>query len=215
MAITFPAPTTYIADLLRVPKRTFTLAQQQEFSGLGSGQILAAELAPALWTADIETKPMPRPLANQLQARLDTLDGTLNAFYLYDPWKCAPSADPGGTILGSSTPSIHTLDANNKAMRVMGLPAAYVLTEGDYIAFDYASGTKRAFHRIVETATADGSGLTPLFEVRPHIRSGATTSTAVTMIKPAALMVMMPGSLNISAQAGLTVFSFTAIQRLT
>jgi len=35
MPITFPAPTSYIADLLRVPQRSFRLQEQQEYSGLG------------------------------------------------------------------------------------------------------------------------------------------------------------------------------------
>lgn len=215
MAVTFPAPITYIADLLRVPSRSFTLMTQQEVSGLGSGQILVADLAPALWVADIETKPMRRPEAHELLARLDTLDGALNSFYLYDPWKCAPTSDPRGELLGSSAVKIYALDINNKEMRLYGLPAGYVLTAGDYLAFDYGSNPiRRALHRIVNTVTADGSGITPAFEVRPHIRPGAATDIAVALVKAAAKMFLEPGSLSVSGQGGMTVISFRAIQRI-
>lgn len=214
-AVTFPAPVTYIADLLRVPRRTFTLMMQQEVSGLGSGQIIAADIAPPLWVAEIETKPMSRPDANLLLARLDTLEGSLNSFYLYDPWKCAPFADPGGVKLGGSTPKIYALEANNKEMRLYGLPAGYILTAGDYLAFDYGSNpARRALHRVTSTVTADNSGITPMFEVRPHIRSGAQTDINVTLVKAAAKMIIEPGSLRVAAQSGLTVISFRAIQRI-
>lgn len=214
MAVSFPAPVTYIADLLRVPRRSFTLMTQQEVSGLGSGQILVADLGPALWVAEIETKPMRRPEASLLQSRLDTLEGSLHAFYLYDPWKCAPAADPGGTTLGESTVKIYSREANNKELALYGLPAGYVLTAGDYLAFDYGSPSRRALHRIVNTVTADGDGITPTLEVRPHLRSGVANDLVVTLVKAAAKMVMEPGSLQIAAQGGMTVFSFRAIQRI-
>lgn len=216
MAITFPAPTSYIADLLRVPQRSFRLQEQQEYSGLGSGEILAADLAPQRWTANITTKPMNRLDANRLQARLETLDGSVNAFYLYDPWKCVPAADPGGELLGASAVTIASIGSNRKSMTLSGLPAGYVLTEGDMLAYDYGTNpVRRALHRISETAIANGSGVTPLFEVRPHIRTGAQVGATVALIKPSAKMVLVPGSLSIDGSGGFTSISFQAIQTLS
>lgn len=215
MAITFPAPVSYIADLLRVPQRTFALQEQQELSMLGAGEVYAANLGPALWVADIQTKAMRRPEANILQSRLETLDGSINAFYLYDPWKCVPALDPGGTRLDGYTPQIASLNANNKALTISGLPANYTLTAGDMLAFDYGSSpTRRALHRVVETVTSNGSGTTPMFEVRPHIRPGATVGATVILKKPAALMRLVPGSISITAQGGMTSFQFQATQTL-
>lgn len=214
MALTFPAPAAYIADLLRVPSRSFRLDPQQEYSGLGSGEVLAAELAPTRWMADIKTVPMDRASARVLQARLEALDGAINSFFLYDPWKCVPAADPGGALLGSSSVTINTVGVNNKSMSLAGLPAGYVLTEGDHLAFDYGSNpVRRALHRVQETVAANGSGVTPSFEVRPHFRPGVTTSLAVTLIKPAAKMALVPGSLSVQGESGRTVISFQAMQR--
>lgn len=214
MALTFPAPVSYIADLLRVPRRTFRLDVQQELSGIGNGDVLAAELAPTRWIADIQTKPMRPADARVLQARLEALDGSINAFYLYDPWKCVPAADPGGVILGASAVTINTIGVDNKSLSLTGLPAGYMITESDQLHFDYGSNpTRRALHRAQETVTANGLGVSPNFEVRPHFQPGATGGLAVTLIKAAAKMVLVPGSLSVQGDGGRTVISFQAVQR--
>lgn len=209
-----PFPVTYIADLLRVPRRSFRLDVQQELSGLGSGDVLAAQLAPTRWIADVQTKPMRPPEARVVQSRIEALDGSLNEFFLYDPWKCVPASDPRGAILGASSVTIHTVGSNNKSLRLGGLPAGYVLTEGDHLHFDYGSSpVRRALHRVAETVTAGTGGLSPLFEVRPHLRPGATTGLAVSLLKPAAKMILVPGSLSVQGDGGMTVIAFQAVQR--
>src|SRR5690554_1374682 len=122
-----PYPVSFIADLLRVPQRSFRLEVRQEHSTLGSGEILVADLAPARWVADIQTVPMRGQQARTLQSRLEALDGSINAFYLYDPWKCVPASDPRGDILGSSSVEIGTLGSNNKSLTLSGLPSGYVI----------------------------------------------------------------------------------------
>ena len=76
-----------------------------------------------------------------------------------------------------------------------GLPAGYVLTRGDYLAFT-CSGV-RALHRIVtNTVSANGAGTTGTFEVTPRIRAGASVGLAVTLVKAACKAVLVPGSVN-------------------
>lgn len=215
MAISFPLAVADLADILPVGFVSFELGEQQELSGLGGGELLAADLGPRLWQAQVRTPQLSHDAVRRLKARFLSLDGALNAFELYDTRGKFPQGDPGGTILGASTPSIDTLDANNKAMKVDGLPAGYALRYGDFISFLYASGAKRALHMIVEDATADGSGLTPLFEVRPHIRPGATTSTAVLLVKATGRFKLMPGTLATqSVDLTTSQLSFTARQTL-
>lgn len=97
--------------------------------------------------------------------------------------------------MGSATPVIATLGANNKSLTVSGLLAGYILSAGGMFHFDYGSSpVRRALHRIVETVTANGSGVTPAFEVRPHFRPGATTGLAIQFINPSAKVKLIPGS---------------------
>jgi hypothetical protein len=60
------------------------------------------------------------------------------------------------------------------------LPAAYVLTRGDRIEVAVAGDGRTELHEVVAaTVTADGSGHTAAFEVRPHVRQGMAPGDAV------------------------------------
>lgn len=193
MALTFPLSLNTFADKLRIATVRWELKRWDQLSGLGSGDVLAAQLAPPRIAGTVTLAPMYHDDAAEVQALVESLDGPLNSFFLYAPQKPFPRYDPDGSKLGSTTVTIHTVGSNNKSLRLQGLPSGYVLSTGDYLAFDYGSNpTRRAFHRIVETVTADGAGLSPLFEVRPHLRPGVTTTLAVTLKKPAAKVFIMP-----------------------
>ena len=127
---------------------------------------------------------------------ISLLRGAGRNFLAYDTRRPRPVSDPTGSILGASSPLLDTLNVNNRDLRISGLPAAYVLKQGDYLGFSYGSG-RRALHRVVPTTvTASGAGLTPLFEVVPMIRPGAVVATAVTLIKPVIKATVDPGSVN-------------------
>ena len=86
------------------------------------------------------------------------------------------------------------------------------------LSFTYGSGpTRYALHRIVsDTVVANGSGVTPLFEVVPHIRPGAATSTAVELIRPYCKAIIIPGSVQAGTARKSKVrgLSFEIIQTL-
>jgi hypothetical protein len=106
------------------------------------------------------------------------------------------------------TANLHTIDANRKLIRVSALPAAFVLSVGDMIQI----GTTD-LHRVMEAATADGAGLTPSFEVRPHIWPSVTTTTAVSVYRPACIMSIVAGSINtVSDLSGFGSVTFSAIE---
>jgi hypothetical protein len=215
MALTLPLSLADFFDTLKVRSAPFLLVDQQEYSGLGTGEGLAHDLGPRLWEASVQSAPMPLAEAQAMLARIDALDGAINAFYAYNPAKAYPAADPDGTILAASTPTVHTIATNRKEMRVTGLPAGYVLTAGDMLAVDYGSPSRRALVRLVTGATASGAGLTPLFEVRPHLKAGITTTLAVTLIKPAMKAKIVPGSLSTAHDLMVTgTLSFTMRQTL-
>ena len=78
-----------------------------------------------------------------------------------------------------------------------GLPAWYVLTRGDYLAFDYGSPSRRALHKVVSlTVQASAGGVTPVFEVTPLIRPGALVGAVVTLVRASCKARIMPGSVS-------------------
>jgi hypothetical protein len=110
---------------------------------------------------------------------------------------------------------IASIDTNFRAIALSGLPAGYVITMGDYLHVDYGTPSRRALLQAAEGATANGSGATGEFEVRPQLRPGITAGLAVTLKKPAAKVKIVPGSLRIETVTTLlSQLRFTARQTL-
>jgi len=217
MAYSFPLSLAEFQDIINVAAAPFRLQRSEEYSGLSSGQILADEMAPPLWSAPVRLFPAFHDDGLETQALIDTLDGSMQSFLFYDPRAAFPRHDPDGTLLGAATPTVHSLGADNKSIRIEGLPAGYRLSRGDMFALRYgADPERRSLHRLSVPVEAGGTGQTPLFEFRPHLETGAAAGAAVELIKPAAYMRIMPGSLSVSEadDFGTVSIAFTAIQRL-
>jgi hypothetical protein len=145
------------------------------------------------------------------EAALNSLDGVVNVFEAGDLRARFPRSNPTGTFTDSGT--LSSVNANNKALSLTGLPSGLVLSPGDYLSFDY--GTSRALHQVVEGATANLAGLTPEFEVRPHIRPGFVTGNAVRLKNPNGQFTLIPNSVSSSLSTKNTsVITFKAIQYL-
>lgn len=210
-------PVTFI-DQLKVASASFTPSYGQEYSGQANGAIRVRELRAMLWRATLKTADLSHDDALDLQALFLQLDGSNSTFYCYDPRRSGPRNDPAGTILGASTVQIHTVGGDNKSLRLKGLPAGYVL-DRDYLSFDYGPASpgpqSRALHQMIEgPVVADGSGITPSFEIRPHLREGAVADLEVTLVKPSAEMRLLPGSYQQSTSGLFTQLSFDAIQEI-
>ena len=196
MTIAFPLARTAFADLLPIASFKWHLPPLVESSGTALGQVITNEIAPRRWRAEAEIGRMKHAEAAEILALFDAI-GPNGTFYLHNPAQPGPRDDPKGVVLGASSVTIDTIGGDNKSLRLAGLPAGYTLKRGDLLHFDYASNpTRRALHRMVENATANASGVTGSFEIRPFVRAGTTTGLAVTLIKPAAKMIVEPGSFD-------------------
>lgn len=194
MAISFPLARGDFADLLPIAGFKWVLEEYVEVSGTAQGEVITNEIAPRKWRAELELAPMPLAQAADLQALVEAI-GPSGTFMLHNALRPAPRRDPTGAGVAGASPALNTLGGNNRSLRVGGLPAGYVLSRGDMLAFDYGGG-RRALHRVAETVAASGAGLTPLFEVRPFLRPGYATGAAVTLIRAAAKMMVVPGSFD-------------------
>jgi hypothetical protein len=214
MSLSFPLALADLADLLPVAAVAWNELRQDATSALGSGEWLTHELGPPLHEAEVRTARMPHARAEQLRARLRTVNGGAH-FYLCNPTMLYPQADPGGAVLGSASVVIASINANRRALALSGLPAGYVITMGDYLHVDYDAPPRRALLQAAEGATANGSGVTPEFDVRPHLRPGITAALAVSLKKPAAKVKIVPGSVRIETVTTLlSQLRFTARQTL-
>ena len=214
MAITFPLARSVFADRLKITAFRWQLLPFVEMSGTGLGQVITNEIAPRRWRAEVELARMPHAEAADIQALIDAL-GPSGTFYLHNPAQLGPRDDPGGAGVSGYAVAINALGADNKSLRLQGLPAGYTLRRGDMLHFDYgASPTRRALHRIVEDATAGPGGTAGFFEVRPYLKAGTTTGALVTLVRAAARMMLEPGSFDPGTEGPVntTGMAFKAIE---
>jgi hypothetical protein len=194
MALTFPLALDQFADDLRLSAVVFDLADERGVTGLRSGQILTYEMAPRLWTGTATLSPGRTMAIREVSAVMRRLQDVSTSFLLYDPSSRAPAGDPSGVVLGSATPQVDTLDANNREMKIKGLPVGYSLRPGDMLTIDQTDHL--ALHQIVVGGVADGAGVTPLIEVVPHIRTGAEVNDDVFLAPAYCRAMIVPGSVR-------------------
>lgn len=198
----------------------FDLLFADEISRQQSGRTRVKDVGSGpLWRLRAQSYLLKPSEHRYWKARLHSLENGKGSFYGYDLAGCYPILYPngtwptGGSFSGASA-QISSLNVDNKRIALKTLPAGYEISVGDYLAFDY--GSSRALHQAMEEATADGSGVTAQFEVRPHIRTGAAVDALVTVKRAAAVMMLLPGTLAMPADPNTAfgTISFEAIQVL-
>lgn len=217
MAITYPL------DLLSGFPGTstrFELELNQEIDPLRSGDQVAKDLGPAVWVANYQSRVLKPTELRRWKARISSLVGAMHTFKGYDLTACYPMAYPNGSWpTGLAFDGMATIaDAEPTALALGGLPAGYVVSEGDYIAFEYGPNDARALHQALESVQANETGVTSLFRVEPELRpgfpdGGGSPATVAQLVQPYALMVVLPGSLSATSDlSGRGTISFSARQ---
>lgn len=174
-----------ILDGLRVAGTTPPwLDEPSDDRRFADGGLIRASLGEALWRGSVELDEAPHAVARAAEVRIEAAARAGRTILIGDARIAGPAADPWGTILGSATPVLHSVGIAQQRLRISGLPAGYVLSPGDFLAFDYGDPARRGFHRVETAATASGAGLTPWFHIVPGPRAGTATGTAVTLLRP-------------------------------
>lgn len=179
MALTFPYPLAFFTDDLRAKKVRQSLQRFDQSSGSGDGRFWSEELARPLWTAELSLADRRADLAQQLEAKIDGLDGARNTFLFADPTYPGPSAGASG--LGGVT--ISAISADRSRITLSGLPAGFQIQTGD--RFTVTHGAAGVYlGRYAEAGTANGSGVTPSREIRPYLPLGVSVGAAVELVRP-------------------------------
>ena len=191
----------------------FELAWRQEQSRAAGGRTYVKDLGGPLWTLTAQSRPFSPNELDYWRARLNAMENGLATFWGYSMSRCYPIKYPNGLWPTGSAfdgeAELASIGSNNKSVSVSGLPAGFVLSVGDYIQIGDAD-----LHHVVEPATASGAGVTPEFEVRPHIWPGVAAGATVKVKRPACLMAIVPGSIQSQAdpQTGWGAVSFQAME---
>lgn len=104
---------------------------------------------------------------------------------------------------------VNSINANRKAVSLKNLPVGYTGKVGDYIQIGAGD-----LHQVMEDFTANGSGITPQFEIRAHLWPLAAVNQAVKVVQPACPMTLVPGSLSTTTElaTGRGIVTFQAME---
>jgi hypothetical protein len=189
----------------------FSLRWRQEQSTLASGRVLVKDMGSPLWSLRAASKVLSPNNLDAWRARLTSLENGLQTFWGYPTSRCYPIAYPNGSwptsAFDGTNATLATINANRKAITLSALPAGFKLSIGDYLSI---AGD---VHQVMEAATANGSGVTPEFEIRPHLWPAVTVPKTVSLKQPACQMAIVPGSVASDAQLnGWGALSFSAME---
>jgi hypothetical protein len=212
MTITYPLDKSFLANL---PGFTtdFDLLWRQEQSRTAGGRTVVKDFGSPLWRASVQSRSLKPNELDHWRARLTTLENGLKTFRSFPKVRWFPIAYPNGSWptgdAFAGVGSIATIAANRKAVSVSGFPAGYRFSIGDYLQIG-----EKDLHQVVEAAVVDENGVSPQFEIRPHLWPGVAAPVAVTVKQPACLMTVVPGSVSSSADLGTGrgAISFQAIE---
>ena len=183
----------------------FDLQWRQEQSRQADGRTIGKDFGSPIWRMTAVSKVLSANWLDHWRHSFDAPEGGQKTFKGYPLSRCRPILHPGAAALPAGV--LHTIAVDRKTVRVSGL-TGIKLSVGDMISIG-----GRDLHRVMEAATAV-AGLTPLFEVRPHIWGDVVTTTAVSISRPFCLMSIVPGSVASSAdpQTGRGTISFQAME---
>lgn len=202
-------------DVFEITSITIEPQRNDEVEGVGSGQILTAELATPLWAVDIETTLTMFDDGRYIRAVLNDLNRPGQKFDVYDPIAQYPRSDPTGSILGASVVRLDTVGTDG-TITLKGLPVGYKISPGDFIQIDF--GGRRGFFEVSQAATANSSGVTGAFRMFPTISAAAPVNTIVTLIQPKLQCQFVPTELQYgtadSSNWKMSAFRMKAIQKI-
>ena len=144
-----------------------------------------------------------------LEAVINSHDGVRNPLYWGDQRRLFPRLYPTGPSFTDSG-EINTVPTAT-SLTLKSLPANFQLSVGDYFHFS-ASSNRRSLHQVMEAVTANGSGVTAAFEVRPPLPSFAVADVAVSFKNPRAKMIILPETFESTSDTLHTVVSFELLQ---
>lgn len=187
----------------------FSLLYRQEYSRQASGVTIPKDMGRPLWMMEASTIVMPHHEALAFEAKMEMLDGGLGTFNAWDVRKPYPSAYPNGDF--PDTGKIATIGSNRKSLSLYNLPGSFALSIGDYLSFQGHGWA--SLHRIVQAVTANGSGVTAQFEIRPHLWFNVDVDTPVVLKRAFTIMSVEPGSITPTQVDALhSTLSFRAFQ---
>lgn len=188
-----------ITDIRILPQRN------EELEGIGSGQILRAEIADPLWRVEINTTISTFDNGRRIRATINDINRPQSFFRVYDPIAQYATNDPDGTLLTA----VEIGDRVGNQVEFTGQPAAYMFEPGD--AFHILYLGRHYYFEVSEQSST-------LLRTTPTIPASIPVGTPCVFVRPQIRVQMVPTELQFgtvdSSIWKMTQFQIRAIQKL-
>lgn len=187
-------------DTLPIQSLVWDEMNQEARSQLGAGAHLRYDLGGTLWRGTVSLDKDEWAISKPLQGRLRAMKKIGGYFLATNPLCAAPAADPAGAILGASTVTIGSVDAETGELTLAGLPQNYAIDQGHMFHVDFGAPTRRGLFSIDSDITAStevgetGVYETGAFTTTPVPWEGIEAGNPVTLIRPSAVFSIVAGS---------------------
>lgn len=194
-----------INDVLEIASARVMPQRNEEVEGIGTGQIIRAELTDPLWRVEITTPITEFQTGRRIRAVLNDMDRPQSYFRVYDPISQFAANDPSGTLLTSVT----LASRSGNQVSFAGQPSGFVWTPGD--AFHVIHAGRHYYFEISQSGTG-------LVRTTPTMPASIPLTTPCVFIRPQIRVQFVPGELNHGAADSstwkMTNVSFRVIQKL-
>lgn len=189
-------------DHLDIDSIRIVLQRNEEVEGIGSGQVIRAEITDPLWRVEINTPINEFNNGRRIRAILNDIDRPQSYFRVTDPIAQFAANDPNGELTGITIAS----RVGNR-VRFDGQPVLYQWVPGD--AFHILYGGRHYYFEIAEA----GDGLV---RTTPTVPSFIPPGTPCEFVKPEIRVQMVDLQMG-SAESStwkMSGFQIRAIQKL-
>lgn len=214
MAETFPVTLSKFFDAIGIVTMTFDLSESMTGDETNGGEIIGVSLGARLWSGSATVRIANHADADRFSAKINLLRQPAASFYASPIYREGPQSDPSGAGLSAFSPKLNSVANNNRDITISGLPAGFVLTQGDKLSFVYNG--RQAFHEIYKGGTANSSGVRSGIEVTPPIRGGYQEGSDIQLVSPQVRAKIVPNTFTPTQYAGVlaTGYSFSWRQTL-
>jgi hypothetical protein len=199
-----------------VSRQQFELLRVDYSAPEASGRIGGVQAGFPLWMGAWQLAEMRPEKSDEWRAFMSSIRGSNRRFLGRDQKRTYPKAYAsgftgmtragGGAFDGSATSWSENITADDDSeVTLTGLPAGFVMSQGDYIGFHWvateesvAGLTWHALVRVVEAATGDGTGeVTVVCE--PPVPSAVPLTATAYLNEPKCVMVLVPDQSKLEA----------------